>query len=230
MNSIKIVSVNVAKPAILLEWPGADVISAIDKRPVVKSHLRLSTMNLEGDRQADMRPTPSGQPVHGGAHQAVYAFPTEHYWRLSEVIGIDTWPGYMGENLTLSGATEDDVRIGDVWAWGDALLQVSAPRGPCYKLGIRMGKQALRTIVRAEGLVGWYLRVLQPGSVPTSGEVRVVQQDAKHVTVRRVQEALQERAMTFPELASHPALSPNLKQALMRRDRDLSGGVPERDS
>ena len=229
MTLLKILSVNVARPAVLLEWERGTVVSAIDKKPVSAPSLGLSEINLEGDEQADGRLTPAGQPVHGGVHQAVYAFPSEHFPRLAEVLGHDVGPGYMGENVTIEGAVETDVCIGDVWSWGDARLQISAPRGPCYKLGIRMGKQSLRTIVREEGLVGWYLRVLQPGTVPTSGTIEVVERDDQMVSVGRIHNALQARREVFPELAAHPALSPNLRMALSYQGRDLSGGVPEED-
>jgi MOSC domain-containing protein YiiM len=91
------------------------------------------------------RPTRDGGQIRGGLDQAVYAFPAVHFDRLGQLAGSSVGPGFMGENLTVSGVTEHDVRIGDVWAWGPARLQVTAPRGPCYKLGIRMGKQAART-------------------------------------------------------------------------------------
>ncbi len=91
--------------------------------------------------------------MHGGPDQAVYAFPVEHFGRLGEIVCADIEPGFMGENITLGGATETDVCIGDVWRWGTASLQVTAPRGPCFKLGIRVGRQAARTIIREEALV-----------------------------------------------------------------------------
>lgn len=229
MTQLQVVSVNVARPTVLLESERATVVSAIDKKPVESSSLWLTELNLEGDEQADGRLTPAGQPVHGGAHQAVYAYPSEHFPRLAEVLGQDVGPGYMGENLTIAGAVERDVFIGDTWAWGGARLEVSAPRSPCFKLGIRMEKQSLRTIVREEGLVGWYLRVLQPGAVPTRGTIEVVGRDGQAVSVSRVHRALQQRRETFPELAAHPALTPNLRMALTHKGRDLSGGVPERD-
>jgi MOSC domain-containing protein YiiM len=225
----EIVSVNVARPSVLLRWPGGDVISAIDKQPVAAEVLELTELNLAGDEQADTRPTGPGMQVHGGPHQAVYAFPVEHYARLEHHIGSRLRPGYMGENLTLRGATEDDVCIGDVWSWGTARVQVSAPRGPCYKLGIRMGKQALRTAVREEGLVGWYLRVLHAGTVPTTGTVAVVERHPAGVTVARVHQAVQDRANTYAELAALEPLAPGIRRALMMRDRDITGGVPERD-
>lgn len=230
-DRIEIVSVNVGRPALLLKWPSGDVMSAIDKRPVDTPTLALDTINLEGDDQADRRVIgTSAQPVHGGEHQAVYAYPAEHHPRLRDLTSLDDiWPGYMGENITTRGATEGDVCIGDTWRWGTALLQVSAPRGPCYKLGIRMGKQAARTAIRAEHLVGWYLRVLEAGTVPTSGEIVVESRHEAGVTVAEVQRALNDRANTYAHLAALEPLSPHMKRALMVRDRDLSGGVPEAD-
>jgi len=133
--AVRIVSVNIGRARVLTRWPTGDVLSGIDKRPVAESSLVLGELGLAGDEQADTRPTPAGGQVHGGPHQAVYAFPEEHHARLSEIVGVPTWPGYMGENLTVRGALEDDICIGDIWSWGPAKLQVSAPRGPCFKLG-----------------------------------------------------------------------------------------------
>ena len=226
---LDIVSVNVGQPDVLLRWSGGDVISAIDKRPVTAADgLALTDLNVEGDRQADTRPTPDGGQVHGGPDQAVYAFPAEHYPRLEQLVGRPLPWGFMGENLTVRGATEETVGIGDEWTWGTARLQVSAPRGPCYKLGIRIGKQALRTVIREEALVGWYLRVLAPGRVPTCGCVEVVARHPAAVSVRAVQDALNDRANVYPDLAIDP-LATKWKRALQVRDRDLSGGVPESD-
>ena len=112
MSDFEIVSVNVAQPSVLLAWSEGEVISSLDKQPVTEPLLALTTLNLEGDRQADDRPTPSGQPVHGGVHQAVYAFPIEHYPRLAEITGAEVQPGYMGENVTVRGGTERDACIG----------------------------------------------------------------------------------------------------------------------
>lgn len=229
MTQLQVLSVNVARPSVLLESERGTVVSAIDKKPVSSSSLWLSEVNLDGDEQADGRLTPAGQPVHGGVHQAVYAFPSEHFPRLSEVLGHEVGPGYMGENVTIAGALEGEVFIGDIWSWGGARLQVSAPRSPCFKLGIRMGKQSLRTIVREDGLVGWYLRVLEPGTVTTTGTIDVVERDAAAISVSAIHSALQARREAFPELAAHPALSPNLRMALTYKGRDLSGGVPEQD-
>jgi MOSC domain-containing protein YiiM len=227
--ALRIVSVNVAEPRLLLRWPTGDVVSAIAKQPVLQDELDLTFTNLEGDRQADTRPTPGGGQVHGGRHQPVYAFPTEHYARLEELLRRPLSPGFMGENLTVEGATEAQVCVGETWRWGPALLQVSAPRGPCYKLGIRMGRQAMRTIVREEGLVGWYLRVLEPGRVPTKGSIRREEPGKSGVTIAAVQSALNDRTNVYPEIADVPELAPGIRRALVIGGRDLSGGVPEED-
>lgn len=229
MEPLEIVSVNTARPSVLLRHPGGEVVSAIDKRPATAPSLVLTALNLDGDEQSDVRLTASGGQVHGGPDQAVYAFPAEHLGRIGELVGTDVGPGFVGENITVRGATEADVCIGDIWRWGDAELQVTAPRGPCYKLGIRMGKQALRTVIREEVLTGWYLRVLTAGVVPTTGTIGVVRRDAAGITVAAVQRALQDRRRTYPELARHPALSLNLRAALTIADRDIVGGVPETD-
>jgi MOSC domain-containing protein YiiM len=225
---VDIVSVNVAMPSVLLTWDGGEVVSAIDKRPLAEPEVELTELNLDGDRQADTRPTPGGGQVHGGPDQAVYAFPAEHYPRLEEIVGRHLPWGFMGENVTIRGATESAAFIGDEWQWGSARLQVSAPRGPCYKLGIRIGKQAMRTVIREEVLVGWYLRVLTPGRVPTAGQITVARRQPNEISVRRVQEALNDRANTYPDLLID-ALADKWKRALTTRDRDLSGGVPESD-
>ena len=230
-DEIEVVSVNVARPAVLLEWPGGDVVSAIGKRPVDGGTLWLGRLNLDGDAQADTRPTPAGDQVHGGPDQAVYAFPVEHFAALDAIApaAAPVGPGFMGENLSVRGAVEDDVCVGDVWAWGDARLEVTSPRGPCYKLGIRLGRQAMRTAVREQGLVGWYLRVLREGTVPVGGPITVVGPDPARLSVAAVHRALQDRSRAYDDLAAHRALSPKVRLALRSPGRDLTGGVPERD-
>ena len=226
----QIVSVNVAEPTVLLHHSSGDVISAIGKRPVTASSLDLSMLNLDGDRQADTRRTPAGGQVHGGPDQAVYVLPVEHFPRLAEIVGSDIEPGFMGENVTLRGAREADVCIGDTWQWGRAVVQVTAPRGPCFKLGIRIGRQAARTVIREEGLIGWYLRVLTPGVVPTEGTITLVERHPAGITVAVVHRALQDRHAVHPELAGLDVMSTNVRAALVRRGRDVTGGVPEADS
>lgn len=151
----------VGQPTVIGEIRGRPIESGIAKNPVSASVLDLAPTNLAGDRQADLS-------VHGGPDKAVYAYPSEHYeaWRAD---GFDLQVGGVGENLALAGATEDEVLLGDVWRWGGALVQVSQPRAPCFKLAMHAGRKDVGPRMTATGRCGWYLRVLEPGAVPTTG-------------------------------------------------------------
>ncbi|GAA3576723.1 MOSC domain-containing protein [Amycolatopsis ultiminotia] len=163
-------NVYVGQPGLLGYQRDRPVLSAIRKAEVAVPELALSELNLAGDRQADLT-------VHGGVDKAVYVYPAGHYadWVAD---GFAVTRGDFGENLSLSGAAEDDVRIGDVWAWGDALVQVSQPRSPCFKLAMRIGRKDVAPTMIDTGRSGWYLRVLKPGAVPTAGPVEVVERAA----------------------------------------------------
>ncbi|MET8996143.1 MOSC domain-containing protein [Amycolatopsis sp. NPDC004169] len=157
----------VGEPSVLGYRRERPVLSAITKARVTVPELALTELNLDGDRQADLT-------VHGGVDKAVYVYPAAHYpaWAAD---GVDAEPGGFGENVSLSGVTEDDVRIGDVWAWGDALVQVSQPRQPCFKLAMKTGRKDITPLMIDSGRCGWYLRVLRPGTVPTAGPVELAE-------------------------------------------------------
>jgi MOSC domain-containing protein YiiM len=228
-QTIEIVSVNVGMPSVLLSRPFGDIVSGIDKRPVAAPSLRLTTTNLEGDGQSDTKESRFGGQVHGGPDQAVYAFPAEHYPRFAAAMGRPASYGLVGENLTLRGVTEAEVCIGDVWEWGEALVQVSVPRSPCYKLGIRLGRQSLRGWVRREGLVGWYLRVLRPGIVPTTGQIVVAQRHPAGVSVLAIHRAIDGGGVGPAHLQHLEPLAMKARNKLKVAGRDLTGGVPEND-
>jgi MOSC domain-containing protein YiiM len=157
-------------------------MSGIVKEAVTSDTVYLDTLNLEGDRQADLS-------VHGGPDKAVYAYPVEHLPRWNTELGTAFGPSTFGENLTTAGWLEDEVFIGDIWSWGEALLQVSQPRSPCYKLAAVTGRPDLLKRMVESGRTGWYLRVLQPGRVPTGEPVHIVQHGAEAVSVLRAHRA-----------------------------------------
>ncbi len=211
---VGLVSVNVGLPQVIGSTRfGKPVRSGIVKRPVTVDTLYLDTLNLEGDRQADLT-------VHGGPDKAVYAYPSEHLPRWNEELGTEFGVGTFGENLTTSGWLEDEVRIGDVWAWGDALLQVCQPRSPCYKLATVTGRpDLLKRFVRL-GRTGWYLRVLQPGVVPVAGPVALIARDPAGVSVLQAHRAVMMELGDRDELervAAAPALAASWREAA--RDR-----------
>ena len=177
VSDVRIVSVNVGLPRVIgaTRW-GKPIRSGIVKQPVTAASISLDTLNLDGDRQADLT-------VHGGPDKAVYAYPVEHLPVWNDELGTGFRPGTFGENLTTAGWREDDVRIGDIWAWGEARLQVSQPRSPCYKLATVTGRpDLLKRLVRT-GRTGWYLRVLQGGTAPVSGPIEVLKRHPAGISV-----------------------------------------------
>jgi len=182
---VQLLSVNVGMPQIIGSHRGHPVHSGIKKQPVATDELMLDWTNLAGDGQADLR-------VHGGPDKAVYGYPTEHLpcWNAEMERDPPFGVGTFGENLTVAGWVEDEVRIGDRWAWGDALLQVVQPRYPCYKLSIAVGTPRIAKLFVASGRTGWYLRVLKPGIVPVAGPITIIDRDERDVTVLDAHRAL----------------------------------------
>lgn len=161
---LSLASVNVSMPRQIGEHLGEPVISAIDKQPVAADSINVLGETLEGDGVAD-------RTVHGGANKAIYAYPTDHWDWWASKHGLNTRPGAFGENLTVAGATEHDIHIGDRFAWGEAVLEVSQPRAPCYKFVMHVGKPDAAAQMTVSGKCGWYFRVIQQGEAPTSGEL-----------------------------------------------------------
>ena len=216
MNRVRVVSVNVGRPALLGMRLGAAVVSAIYKRPAELTSLWLNDEQLEGDGQADTR-------VHGGAEKALYVYPLEHLHAWGEELAAAELfvPGAIGENLTVTGCDESTVRIGDVWRWGDALVQVCQPRHPCFKLAMRTGHPELLKRFEQTGRCGWYMRVLQPGYVPAAVPLELDVVD-RHTDVLSVREA--QRLSWKPSdpadverAAEHPALGDGWRRNLRRR-------------
>lgn len=214
---IQLLSVNVSQPRELGRIANGrrvvTVVSGIAKQPVGAETLYLDWENLEGDGQADRR-------VHGGRDKTVYAYPSGHWpsWRDEE--GRDFGPGSFGENLSVIGVTEGAVCIGDVWAWGEALVQVSQPRAPCYKLELHTGRPGMIERMRANGRTGWYFRVLRPGQVPVAGPIRIAERHAAGVDVLRAHLATEHGSMTDDErraILAHAPLASAWQRAIRYR-------------
>ncbi|WP_309121314.1 MOSC domain-containing protein [Paenibacillus sp.] len=174
---LELFSLNVGKPTTVL-YKGREVVTAIAKSSVA-GPLRLDATPLAGDEQADT-------VHHGGPDKAICAYCYEHYPYWERIIGKPLSPGAFGENFTLRGATEDEVRIGDTFRLGDALLQVSQPRVPCFKLSARHERTTLEAEVTATGFTGFYLRILKAGEAAPGDRLRL---DAPHPAGVTVTEA-----------------------------------------
>ena len=160
---MRVLSVNVGKPK-TIEYEGRRVRTAIWKYPVA-GEVAVNELNLEGDAQADLR-------VHGGSSKSVYVYPSEHYeyWK-NELPEADLPWGAFGENLTTVGLLETEVRKRDRLRIGTAEFAVTVPRYPCYKLGIRFGRTDILRRFMQSGRSGFYLTVLQTGSLAAGDEI-----------------------------------------------------------
>ena len=207
---VRIVSVNVGRPA-TLEFDGRSVTSAIVKAPV-DGRVMVRRTNLDGDAQADLR-------VHGGADKAVYLYPAQHYAHWAGELGRELSPfGYFGENLTVEGADEAEARIGDVVRAGDALLEVSHPRVPCFKLAMRMRDHAFGKPFLASGRVGYYLRVLEEGGLASGDAIELISRGEGGFSVRRIAWMLSKAtAEELDEAAALPALALGWRQGFAER-------------
>ena len=175
---MKLVSVNVGLPREII-WKGKPVTTSIFKEPI-EGKIRLRTLNLDGDQQADLS-------VHGGVSKAVYAYPAEHYgyWQKELPSVVFQW-GKFGENFTTEGLREDSVGIGDRFRIGSAVVRVTEPRMPCYKLVIRFEMDDMVKRFMASERTGFYFAVVQEGEVEAGDEFEPLDSDENKVTVAGV--------------------------------------------
>ena len=151
---------------------GEPITTGIFKEPVA-GRVMLRTLNLDGDRQADLS-------VHGGASKAAYAYPSEHYeyWKQEFPEMKLPW-GMFGENFTTAGLFEIELNIGDKFEVGSAVVIVTEPRLPCYKLGIKFGRADIVRRFLASERTGFYFAVLQEGDVGVGDQIKLVER-SKH--------------------------------------------------
>jgi len=178
---MKIISVNLGLPRRVLHHD-REVITSIFKSPVTDP-VMLRFLNLAGDRQSDLR-------VHGGRNKALYAYPFEHYdyWR-DQLPEADLSWGNFGENLTTEGLHEQDTLIGDVYRVGAATVKVTQPRMPCYKLGIRFGRDDMLKRFLASGRSGIYFSVVQEGLVDRGDVIEKISSAPEGISIADVTRA-----------------------------------------
>jgi MOSC domain-containing protein YiiM len=169
-----VVSVNVGRSRVV-ERDGKPATTAIWKSPVA-GRVRVEGVNVDGDEQAD-------RDVHGGYDKAVYAYAAEdtRWWEAE--LGRPIGPGAFGENLTVEGLPLLHSVVGERWTVGSTLLEVSEPRIPCWKLGLRMGDALFPQRFTRAGRPGTYLRIVKAGDVGAGDQVRVVSRSDHGFTV-----------------------------------------------
>jgi len=172
---LKILSLNVARPQLTV-YKGATINTGIFKKPL-SGRLMLRTLNLDGDRQADLS-------VHGGPNKAVYAYPSEHYgyWR-EELPEMDLPWGMFGENFTTEGLGEHELHVGDRYRMGSSVVMVRQPRMPCYKLAAKFQRDDMIARFLDSGRSGFYFSVEQEGEVKEGDAIELLSRNRDGITI-----------------------------------------------
>lgn len=209
---MKIISVNVGLPRLVLQ-NGEPVSTGIFKEPVAQ-RVMMRTLNLDGDRQADLS-------VHGGPEKAVYVYPSEHYpfWK-NELPDMDLPWGVFGENFTTTGLLETEVNIGDKFRIGIAEVMVTQPRLPCYKLGIRFGRADIIKRFLLSERTGFYLSVLKEGEVGAGDTFELLEKNAagiKVVEITRLYSSDKENVDLLRRLIAMEELPESWREYLQKR-------------
>jgi MOSC domain-containing protein YiiM len=194
----EVVSVNVGMPR-TVQHEGKAVTTAIWKRPVT-GRVSVRGVNLDGDGQAD-------RSVHGGTDKAVYAYAREDYEWWSAELGEALEAGTFGENLTVSEIDLNAAEVGERWRVGSVLLEVSEPRFPCFKLGIRMGDAKFLKRFAAANRPGTYLQIIDEGELKAGDRIEVVDRPGHAVTIGLFAEAYLRNRGRLVELLAADVLS-----------------------
>ncbi|WP_246056216.1 MOSC domain-containing protein [Alteribacter natronophilus] len=209
-------SLNRGRPKVIAGTGDKAVESAIEKKPT-EDKVYLEKETLQGDEVAD-------KIHHGGPDQAVCVYPMEHFAYWEKKTGKPFKPGAFGENVTVTGLLEEDVCIGDTFLWGEAVVQVSQPRHPCYKLAKRHDITKLPLFVQESGYSGYYFRVLKEGYVSKNDELifkeRYTDTSIRIVNRLNFQEA--DNREGLEQLAALPHLSEGWRENVQKKLAKLS--------
>lgn len=209
----KLVSVQAGRPR-KLEFEGKAWRSAIYKEALA-GRIAVNPINIEGDKQANLK-------FHGGPDKAVCCFSAEHFdfWRTNLGRGDEFGFGAFGENFTLQGLTEKQVCIGDIFAVGTAIVQVTQPRQPCINLARKWDSTEMPAQMIALGHTGFYLRVLTPGDVEAGNAMTLQARPHPEISIATANEILYRKAggeTSRLALMALPELSEEWRQMLGRR-------------
>lgn len=173
-----IISTNLAQPK-MVSWRGQKVSTGIFKHPV-KEPILLKANEVDKDLIADKR-------VHGGEFKACYLFSSEYYsyWQNLYPNLVWNW-GMFGENLTVEGLDESKIHVGDIYKVGNALVQITQPREPCFKLGIRFETQQILKQFIEHGHPGTYVKIVKEGTVKTGDTFELEEKSKNNLTTQQL--------------------------------------------
>lgn len=214
----RLISVQIGMPQALGQERAPDPMdqpwtTGFFKRPVTNP-IWLGMTNLDGDGQADLK-------NHGGPEKAVNVYPFEHYSYWQQELGTASLPfGAFGENFTTGSLLESEVCLGDIFEVGEALVQVSQPRQPCWKLARRWRRKDLALRVQESGRTGWYFRVIREGTIQAGACLRLVERPCPEWTVASANNIMHHRTddlQAAQALAECQALAVRWRETLMKR-------------
>jgi len=216
-DSKKIISINRAKP-VTVEYRHRLIETGIYKQPVPGS-VFVGVEGLEGDVQVD-------RANHGGPDKAVYVYSHENYPYWAEVMGHTGYAcGHFGENLTVTNMPDESVHIGDIWQIGTVITQVTQPRVPCFKLGMKMEDAGFVERFLHSGRVGFYLRILETGYLEAGQSLRCLETGLFGLSIRAAMLAIVKnpgQSEIIQQALSIPALSEAWRQDLQKRLQALN--------
>jgi len=200
------------------DFNGRPAASAIWKAPVT-GRVAARGVNLEGDDQAD-------RGAHGGPDKAVYAYAMEDGRWWEKELGRPLEHGEFGENLTTEGVNVNGALVGERWEVGSTILEVSEPRVPCWRLGVRMEDKRFPRRFTEAGRPGTYLRIVVEGELGAGDEIRVIERPDHDLTIGDVFRIYTVARDEADRLLSVPQLSEAWRQwARARIDRDKDDGA-----
>ena len=171
-------STNIATPR-TIRWLNQDISTGIYKTPTTKT-LYLGKEMIKGDHIAD-------REVHGGIDKACFLFSADHYPYWKKLYPNLEWNwGMFGENLTVNGMNELQINVGDIYQIGTALVQVTQPREPCFKFGVKFGSQKVLKQFIQHGFSGTYVKILEEGSVTVNDNLKLISRLDKSLSVAQL--------------------------------------------
>ncbi|WP_276351352.1 MOSC domain-containing protein [Cohnella caldifontis] len=157
------------------DYRGREAVSGIFKNPVADAVV-VRPSGVSGDEVADL-------VNHGGPDKAVCVYSLVHYPHWERVLGRPLGYGAFGENFSVDGLMEEEVHIGDVFRVGTAAVQISQPRIPCWKLAMKWGLDTLPELAAKSGKTGFYLRVLEEGTVRTGDRLKLIRAHEDRISI-----------------------------------------------
>ena len=163
---------------------------------------------------------------HGGVDKAIFANSYENYAHWASFLEQKSLPfGALAENLTITGLHEQSVMLGEVHQIGTAILQVSQPRKPCWKISRRWNHKAFTNEIFTSGLTGWYYKVLQEGLIGSDDEIKVIQQKTPQISILKANEAFREPEKyksILETILDIPSLASSYQESIVKRLKNES--------